>query len=98
MCGWQSDENGAHNLSEQLSVHQGEGHYNVYHCEADNVTLQIPNWLLAFFTISRGLYIYLKLRLHTYYPGEDKNEITIQTSILRQALGRSDLVNTEQGD
>ena len=24
MCGWWSDEHGAHNLSERLSVHQGE--------------------------------------------------------------------------
>ena len=55
------------------------------------VTLRLPSWLLAFFGISRGLYLCLKLRLHTYFETEVRNWLILQTSFFRQALGRSDL-------
>ena len=33
--------------------------------------------------------------LHAYYLGEDKNKLCLQTSIFRQALGRSDLADNQ---
>ena len=53
------------------------------------ITLKIPSWFFTFFGITRGLYICLKLRLHTYYLAEEKNKIALQTSFFRQAQGRS---------
>ena len=55
------------------------------------VTLRLPSWLLTFFSISRGLYLCLKLRLHAYFESEERNQLILQTSFFRQALGRSDL-------
>ena len=57
------------------------------------VTLRLPSWLLTFFSISRGLYLCLKLRLHAYFESEERNQLILQTSFFRQALGRSDLAN-----
>ena len=54
------------------------------------VTLRLPSWLLAFFGISRGLYLCLKLRIHTYFITEERNWLILQSSFFRQALGRLD--------
>ena len=59
------------------------------------VTLRVPSWLLIFFGITRGLYLCCKLRLHAYWPAEDKNKLGFQTSFFRQALVRSDLINNQ---
>ena len=56
------------------------------------VMLRLPSWLFAFFSISRGLYLCLKLRLHAYFEMKVRNQLILQTSFFRQALGRSDLI------
>ena len=55
------------------------------------VMLRLPSWLLAFFGISRGLYLCLKLRLHAYFETEVRNQLILQSSFFRQSLGRLDL-------
>ena len=58
------------------------------------VTLRLPSWLLTFFSISRGLYLCLKLRLHTYFITEERNWLILQSSFFRKALGRLDLAES----
>ena len=59
------------------------------------VTLRIPSWLLIFFGITRGLYLSCKLRLHAYWPAEERNKIALQTSFFRQVLSKLDLINNQ---
>lgn len=57
------------------------------------VTLRLPSWLLAFFGISWGLYISLKLRLWAYHPGVLRNQIILQVENFRQAIPWLNLLN-----
>ena len=57
------------------------------------VTLRLPSWLFAFFRISRGLYIGLKLWLCTYQPGDDRNQLNLQAQFFCQGLGSLSLLN-----
>ena len=56
-----------------------------------DVTLRLPSWLLTFFSISRGLYLCLKLGLHAYFITEESNQLILQSAFFRQALERWDL-------